>query len=369
MRIGIDCRLAGSKHAGIGRYTESLVQNLIDTKTKISWILFFHDQNQAENVLGERFHNKNIQIILTPISHYSIEEQIRMPQEFLSQKLDLLHVPHFNIPIFYKGKFVVTIHDLLWHEYKGGTATTLSPIKYFLKYLFYKLVTRMAVGKAEKILVPAKTIKDTVIKFYPKSSKKIVVTKEGGTIWDKKITRKKKLEKTLLYVGSLYPHKNIRLVLRSLKQLPDHKLLIVGSRNVFREKVEEYVKSLDIQDQVEFLGYLDDQALAELYTQVSALIQPSFSEGFGLTGVEAMSLGTPILASEIPIFNEIYQDAPFYFSPHSESSFTNAVHELESRKPVVNKKIKAGIELSKTYNWKDMSEKTLKVYKEVLADN
>ena len=187
MKIGIDCRLAGSKHAGIGRYTESLLLNLLKKDLKTNWVLFFYDKDQAKNVLKNQIKKKNVQVVIAPIKHYSLEEQLRLPKIFKSTKLDLLHVPHFNIPIFYKGKLVVTIHDLLWHEYKGGSATTLSPTKYFLKYLFYKIIARLAVTKAKKIIVPAQTIKDTVIKFYPKTKNKIVITKEGSKIWNKKI--------------------------------------------------------------------------------------------------------------------------------------------------------------------------------------
>lgn len=363
MKIGIDCRLAGSKHAGIGRYTESLVQNLLNIHNKNYWVLFFFDDEQAKSVLKEHYLNKNVEVVIAPIKHYSLEEQIRLPIIFNNSHLDLLHIPHFNIPIFYNGKLVVTIHDLLWHEFKGGEATTLSPAKYFLKYLFYKTIVKLAVSKAKKIIVPAETIKNIVVKFYPKTKNKIVITKEGSKIWDNKITTKQKFKKTLLYVGSLYPHKNIKLVIKSLSILNDYKLLISSSRNIFRDKIEDYVKNVGVQDRVTFLGYTKDEDLAQLYSEVSALVQPSFSEGFGLTGVEAMSLGTPILASNIPIFNEIYKNIAYYFSPHSESSFISAVHELE--KDDGSRLIK-GIKLSKTYSWKKMALKTLEVYSGIL---
>ncbi|NCO12380.1 MAG: hypothetical protein COZ34_04350 [Candidatus Pacebacteria bacterium CG_4_10_14_3_um_filter_34_15] len=362
MKIGIDCRLAGSKHAGIGRYTESLILNLLDNPSKNKWVLFFYDENQAKEVLKNHFADKNLEVIIAPISHYSLKEQIKLPQIFKSANLDLLHVPHFNIPIFYQGKIIVTIHDLLWHEYKGGGATTLSPVKYFLKYFFYKVITKIAVTRAKRIIVPAQTIMDTVTKFYPSTSSKIVVIKEGGKIWNKTITPSKKLKKTLLYVGSLYPHKNIKIVLRSLINLQDYKLIIVSSRNIFRDKVETFIKYEKIENRVTFLGFLNDEKLTKLYTRVTALVQPSFSEGFGLTGVEAMALGTPILASNIPIFQEIYQDVAFYFSPHSESSFTSAIHELELDD---KQRIKDGIKLSKTYSWKKMALKTLEVYSDI----
>lgn len=366
MKIGIDARLSGAKHAGIGRYTQNLIRELLKENKKNFYVCFFHDQVQADEVLGEYAKDKKVKIVITPVRHYSFAEQKKLPKLFALENLDLLHVPHFNIPIFYKGKIIITIHDLLWHEYKGGSVTTLNPVVYTLKYLFYRLVTRIAVHKAEKILVPAQTIKNTVIRFYPKTKEKIIITKEGAQIADlSKQPPLPKLKNTFLYVGSLYPHKNLNLVLQSLSSLPKYKLLLAGSRNVFQDRVKSYIKYKHIEDQVEFLGYVDDAQLAKLYQQVTALVQPSHSEGFGLTGVEAMSFGTSVLASDIPIFKEIYQNAAFYFSPHSTASFIQAVHALEMNTDTINTE---GIALAKTYSWKKMAQETLDAYQEILKN-
>ena len=132
---------------------------------------------------------------------------------------------------------------------------------------------------------------------------------------------------------------------------------------VFQDKVKSYIKYKNIENQVEFLGYVSDEKLADLYQQVTALVQPSFSEGFGLTGVEAMALGTSVLASDIPIFKEIYQDAAFYFSPHSVASFIQAVYALEQNTDEINTE---GQAIAKNYSWKKMARDTQKVYQEIL---
>lgn len=361
MKIGIDARLSGLKHAGIGRYTQNLLQKILEYDKKNSYVFFFYDQQQAREVLADKIENKNLEIVITPIKHYSLAEQLYLPKIFSQHKLDLLHVPHFNIPILYHGKLVVTIHDLLWHEYKGGSVTTLNPVMYALKYLFYRVVTKAAVRKAKKILVPAQTIKETVATYYPSTLDKIVITKEGSQLRNSDKISVTKQKNSLLYVGSLYPHKNIKLVLRALEYLPKYKLLIAGSRSVFQERVELFVKDKELEKRVTFLGYVPDEELAELYQSVTALVQPSFSEGFGLTGVEAMSVGTPILASHIPIFREIYQDVAFYFSPFSVPSFVQAVQLLESTP--LDSKLAMGKKLASTYNWDEMAQQTIEVYK------
>lgn len=368
MKIGIDCRLAGSEHAGIGRYIDQLVNHLVKD-TKSQWILFFSNKKQAQSVLPTKLRNqKHISIVYAPIKHYTLREQLLLPGIIAKQKLDLLHVPHFNIPIFYFGKMVVTIHDLLWHDHRGNSVTALPVWQYWLKYIFYRLITRAAAGKSSQIIVPSNTIKQTLINYYPKSSKKINIIKEGFPQsfqeFAKKIGSKSRNSKQLLYVGSLYPHKNVELVLRSLVQLPDYKLVIAGSRSIFMKQTERKISKLNLKDRVIITGYVDDFELTKLYLKSAALVQPSLSEGFGLTGLEALSLQTPVLASDIPIFREIYQDAAIYFDPRSVDSFTSAIKQLE--KLNTSKFAKKAKDTASEYSWKDMSEKTLEIYKSVL---
>ena len=365
-RIGIDCRLAGPKHAGIGRYTQNLVLELLEIKdNNIKWILFFTDKNQIKEVLGSKSKNKNIEIIITKIKHYGLDEQTKLAKIFKKTNLNLLHVPHFNIPVNYKGKLIITIHDLLWHEQKGKSVTTLGPVKYYLKYFAYLFITKRAVQKACTILVPTETIKKTVCRYYPFAKSKIIISKEGiansyQRELNKKTKLKKRVKKQIIYTGSLYPHKNIELVIKSLKKLDRYKLIIVGSRNVFQDRTKKLVSRFKAKKQVIFKGYLDDQKLINLYQESMALVQPSLSEGFGLTGIEAMASKTPVLASNIDVFKEIYQDAAIFFDPKDCQDFADKVKELEyaSRSQIIKK----GVAVAKQYSWQKMAKQTYQEY-------
>lgn len=369
-KIGIDCRLAGSKHAGIGRYIESLATRIIRDK-KYDWVLFFFDKNQAKEVLGQENLNKppqNLKIVLAPITHYSLKEQINLPIIFQKEKLNLLHVPHFNIPLNYRGKMIVTIHDLLWHEQRGSSVTTLPFWKYWIKYASYKLITKHAVKKAGIILVPAKTVAETLASYYPKIKNKIVVTKEGvGEVYKKEIGKTSKpllkRKKQFVYTGSLYPHKNLKLIIEALKKLPEYKLILVGSRNIFQKQTKKIIKKHSVEKQVEFAGFVPDLDLIKIYQESFALSLPSFSEGFGLPGIEAMAVGLPVLASNIKIFREIYQEAPIYFDPNSTKSFLLAVNTLEKQYP---KQLELGLKVAKQYNWDKTVKETLGSYEKLL---
>jgi len=368
MRIGIDCRLSGPKHAGIGRYIHNLIIKLPALLPDVTWVYFVNDSSQA---VGLDF--PNLEVITVPIRHYSLAEQLKLPGIFAGAKLDLLHVPHFNVPLFYQGKVCVTIHDLLWHEYRGTHVTTLSPFVYWLKYLAYRVVASQAIKKAQAIIVPAKTIKRTLQRYYPGLKPKIFVTKEGIAAEFQKpdkagLSIKLALppnRKILLYVGSLYPHKNINLVLSALAELPEYHLVLVGARNIFQDQIKTAAHQTGVESQVIMAGYLSDEELRHLMSQAWALIQPSLSEGFGLTGVEAMAAGLPVVASQIPIFQEIYGQAAIFFDPTSQASLVTALTSLDAHHR--EHLIKAGTHQAQLYSWGTMAQETLQVYQTILV--
>jgi len=362
--IGIDARLSGEKHAGIGRYSENLIKRLIklsleDPKKKIKFVLFFFDAEQAREVLGQFYEASNIKIVITSIKHYGFAEQFCLPKIYQQAKLDLLYVPHWNVPIFYHGKLAITIHDLLWHEQKGTKATTLSAWQYYFKYLAYRYISKKIAKKAQVIFVPAETIKKTVSNYYPFTKNKIVVSKEGLANAYEFVLKTNspvnhRVKKQLIYTGSLYPHKNLKVVIKSLSKIPKYKLLIASSRNIFQDQIQALVSRYKVKKQVVFLGFVTDKKLLSIYQESMALVQPSFSEGFGLTGIEAMASSLPVLASDIKIFREIYQDAAFFFDPHSCEDFLKALNELElaNRKNIVEK----GLKIANQYSFDKMAE-------------
>ncbi len=294
-----------------------------------------------------------------------------MPLQLYKLKLDLLHVPHFNVPLLYWKKTVITVHDLLWHEQRGVRVTTLHPIIYWLKYLVYRLVTWQAVTHAEHIFVPSAVVQKILLQFYPQIAvEKITVTHEsiGNELarTAAALTPRTRKKNSILYVGSLYPHKNVSLIITALKQVPDWHLRIVASRSVFLAALKKEVIAQGVADRVHLLGKLSDSELAEEYATATCLVQPSFSEGFGLTGLEAMAFSTPVLASDIPIFHEVYQDAARYFDPHSVASFITALttHSSEFKSDTYKKALHR---VRSQYSWRSLARQTLAGYQSTLS--
>lgn len=173
MKILIDGRLYGPKHTGNGRYTMNLVENLIKLDTKNQYIIllrkeYFDDLNFP----------KNWTKVLADFKHYSFEEQFKLPFILWKHSPDIVHFPHFNVPLLYFGKFIVTIHDLIMHNFFGNE-TTIRPFPiYQIWRLGYYIVFAKAVYSSTKIIVPSNAVKKELLEFYKISSTKVEVVYE-----------------------------------------------------------------------------------------------------------------------------------------------------------------------------------------------
>src|SRR6186997_2672224 len=106
MKIGLDLRMLGGG-SGIDRYITELTHELLKMDKINQYVLFFRGADQADD-----YKQYNQKIVIADIPHYSFGEQLTFPKILNQENLDLIHFPHFNVPIFYKRPFVVTIHDL-----------------------------------------------------------------------------------------------------------------------------------------------------------------------------------------------------------------------------------------------------------------
>lgn len=370
MIIGIDVRLWGTQHAGIGRYTEELVKNLQKIDKENSYILFCRKKD-AGRIPGRRKWKK----VIADIPHYTLREQTVLPFIFNKERLDLLHVPHFNVPIAYSRPFVVTIHDVLWHDVRGPEVTTLPGPLYTVKYLGYKLVVRNAVYKSERILVPSATVREDLAERFMFPKDKIAITYEGFSIkkprGEKKsleVLKKLKIKKPyLLYVGNLYPHKNIGAAVAALKLMESPPVLVVVcARSIFWERFKNFVEREKARKLVKLIGRVSDKELGVLYGSSEAFILPTLSEGFGLPGLEAMAAGTAVLCSDIGVLREIYGEAALYFDPADPRDIKDKLESFLVNPQLRSDLVKKGRKKVKHYSWHRMAEETFKAYGEAV---
>ena len=378
MKIIIDARMYGLEHTGIGRY----IINLINQIDKIS----FQSEDKNEYIILLRkkyfdslaFKNKNIKKVLADYSHYSFKEQFLLPFQLFLLKPNVVHFPHFNVPFLWFGKYVVTIHDLIKHQSRGIKTTTHNPFIYWLKHIFYLFIVYSAVKRAKKVITPSKWWKNELIKIYNLTQDKVVVTYEGVDDRFKfkkesfsNILEKFKIKKPfVIYTGSLYPHKNADRLLEAIIKINREKkiklnLVLVCARNFFLKRFEKKVKDKKAESLVKLVGFVDDKDLVALYKEAEAFVFPSLLEGFGLTGLEAMSLGLPTICSSASCLPEVYGQAVAYFDPLDINDMVEKIIQVVSDDDFKKCLTKAGFKKVKEYSWNKMAKETLMIYKSV----
>jgi len=388
-RIGIDARFYGPLGKGLGRYTQEIVDNIINIDTDNEYVVFLGVDNFDEFVVpvGAADRVKKVKI---NIRWYTLKEQLLFPFYIWRAKVDLIHFPHFNVPVLTGGKFVVTVHDLILTKFPTVRATTLNPLIYKLKNLAYRLVIWLALKRSQKIITVSQFTKNDIIDQFHISADKIVVTYEGvanlakghDTLFVKKLDEEGTLERYkikddfLLYVGNAYPHKNLESLVRVFSEVrkdrPQLRLVLVGKSDYFYERVKDYARSLGLYQEnqfdspVIFPGYVPDAELEVLFKRALFYIFPSLYEGFGLPPLEAMAKGCPVLSSDKSSMPEILGEAAVYFNPESDSEMKVAIEKMLSDEHFRTDFVAKGYQQVKKYNWWECAYATHKIYQSVL---
>jgi len=338
MRIGIDARFFGPKDKGFGRYTENLIKELGKiSNSEMEFFIFLRKDSFNEY----NPQNKNFHKILADYKWYGFKEQILFPIQIKKYKLDLMHFTHFNVPILYRKKFIVTIHDLTLRYFSTKKRSLKNFIVYSFKQLAYKIVFNYAIKNSQKIIAISEYTKQDILKYYHVSSDKIQVIYEGVT--GETGSQPQNPKPYILYIGNNYPHKNLerlKLAYAKLKEQGlDYELLLITK-------------------------FVNEQELDNLYKNASLFVFPSLYEGFGLPPLEAMKRGIPVVSSNTTCLPEILGDAAFYFNPLNIDDMAEKIKKALIDRELREELIKQGFEQIKKYDWQKMARETLEIYKE-----
>lgn len=382
MRIGIDARFYGSVGKGLGRYAQKLIENLERIDKENQYFIFLLKENFEEF----RPKNKNFTKVLANYRWYTFSEQINMPKLLNKYNLDIVHFPHFNVPIFYRKKFIITIHDLILLHFPTLKGTRLNPIFYWIKFMAYKLAIGTAVRRSKKIITVSRFSKNDILAKYPFLKKdKIEVTYEacdfkkevksrvgnGGDILKKYGI----IRPYLIYVGNAYPHKNLdRLVdswkfflnrIENSEKFPKPPyLVLVGKRDYFYNKLLEKIKKDNTRNIIS-TGFVEDIDLKFIYEQAEAYIFPSLYEGFGLPPLEAMERGLPVVANGHGCMREILGKSAYYFDGKKTGSIIETMEKMFLDSELKNDLINKGRKQILKYSWKKMAQQTKNIYNKI----
>jgi len=331
----------GSKNRGIGVYTRELLTAL------------------RKNYPKDQF--------ITPVGS---------PYRVVS---DLVHYPFFDpfyltLPWHFSRKTIITIHDLIPLKYPKHFK---SGIRGKLKWMIQSYRAHRAAAIATDSVASAEDIHQ--IMGIPES--KIFVIPLAPSTFHPTVSVNNKVKKTyhlpdryILYVGDINWNKNVPGLIKAFGELKDNDthLVLVGKVFTVCTDIDEYravsdaIEASGKQDLIHLIGYIPSHHLPSIYALSTLYCQPSWDEGFGLTVLEAMQAGCPVLSSSRGSLKEVGGDAVSYFDPGKNELGQKLLELLRSDKKREELK-DAGFIHVKQFTWDRTAKLTRELYAKILG--
>lgn len=367
MRIGIDARLVFYNRAGIGEYIVQLIEALAGLEPENDTFFVLQSRKDRSAIINcNGFERRSL---WTP-SHNRFE-QMTLSFEVSQLGLDLLHSPDFIPPFRRNCRSVITIHDLAFLLYPHFL--TKESARYYGQI-------DQAWRKTNHIIAVSEATKQDSIKMLGVPDKKISVIHEAANpiyrplpvAEARQVTRDKyKIDQDfILFVSTIEPRKNLPGLLHAYRRLRDNYkreeiLVLSGGNGWLWEEVYETVDYLNLEKHVAFLGRVPSEDLVYLYNATRLFVHPSFYEGFGLTPLEAMTCGAPVIVSNTSALPEVVGDAGLMVNPHDIDGLTVAMWRMLTDEDLRQSYIDKGLKRAKKFSWQETAKKTLEVYHKV----
>ncbi|MCH5288418.1 MAG: glycosyltransferase family 4 protein [Treponema sp.] len=305
MKLAIDCRMIGS--GGIGSY----LCGLLPTFLAEHHCLLLASSEQCASFSS----HPNAEWCECTVRPFSLMELSHFPRT-IAQRIngcDAYFTPYCNIPGGIRVPIFSTIHDIVFLDVHGLT----SALGRFARHWFYQ----HAINRSRTVFTVSEFSRSR-IRAKLRCNTPVVVTYNAAPAYlHEPLPVPIAKTDTILFVGNIKRHKGLDTLLaafgRARAQGLSATLTIVGNAEHFRTGDTKTVRFLAnaAERGITFTGKISDEQLKLLYAQARVLVQPSRYEGFGMPPLEAMTVGTPAIVSDIPVFREIYRNFPVtYFT-------------------------------------------------------
>ena len=375
MHLGFDLRRMYD--TGIGRYSRCLFSALVSLRPEYRYTVAVQDAAGAE--WAERT-CPGAHVVIAPAARYTLREMARVPVR--DPHIDVWHSPHpFQLDVGRRiPRLVLTLHDLIpiTHPHSAYARRRRGMFREFV---------RLACRRAHALVADSAFTRDEFVRLIGVPAGKVTVVHlaPAGDLADghgdgDHPPMPGVAHPYALYVGTAEAHKNVPVLLRAISRLTEGSgrmrrwsvALIGPTEGPFvaaqRAVLEREIAALGIGDRVHFLGTVPDDTLRAAYRGAVALVQPSLVEGFGLTVVEAMAAGTPVVAADTPVFREVAGDAALFFPAHDAGALAERLQQLLDRSELRAVQITRGLSRARCYGWDRVASETDRVYRRLLAE-
>jgi glycosyltransferase involved in cell wall biosynthesis len=330
VKIVIDARFTRTDHHdGISRYGASLIAataRIADVSMLVSDVR---------------------QLALLPDVPYTLINSPLSPLElFVARKVNAVGADVVVCPMQTMGTWgrkyglILTLHDLIYYEHPAPPGFLPAPVR-MLWRLYHKAFwpQRLLLNRADTVATISRTTEALMAK-YRLTRRPVRIIANAPQPAQEPRNPGDGADKTIIYMGSFMPYKNVETMVAGMAGLPGYTLHLLS--RITPERRAELERIVPPGAAVVFHNGVTDAEYDGLLRRATALVSLSRAEGYGLPLVEAMAVGTPVIASDIPIFREVGSDAAIYVDPESPGQFADAVRQLQDER-----------------HWQEMSRRSL----------
>lgn len=370
MRIGIDACLMTKGMTGIGMYIYEIIQWLAENDSEDEFFLYLNGEAGAPLALPDNWH-----VRADSEMNFLLWQIFELPKLVKEDCLELFWEPGNRMPVIPQNvKLILTVHDM---------ASYLHP-EYcsWQTHLVEKLFLRNSCRKADKIIAISEFTKKDIVHYFGIDDKKMRVIYNGGSkyclnnqydecIWNE-ICKKYELKNNyFLVIGTMNPRKNIEVIIDAYDYYRrtggKSDLLFVGKKARNSEAIDKKLENCKYKDDVIITGYVDESEKEYLYRNTEALLFPSRYEGFGLPILEAMSVGSRVVTSNVSSIPEVAGEAALYLNEIDNSQQLASIMfhvesmSLQERAELVQK----GLKQAELFSWSKCASEVLDVFSEL----
>ena len=364
MIVGIDARKMWD--GGIGTYIRGLIGAVAERPRTHELVALIAPEDH-----GHRVWPPAVREVEVRAGKYGLREHWAIPDAARRAGVQLLHAPHYTLPLGWNGAAVVTIHDLIHVRFARFFTPGAA--------LYARTLAGLAAHRARAVIVNSSHTARDVIELLELPPARVHVIPLGLTPG----LRRSTLEETeefrrtrslpaefVLYVGARKGHKNLGLLLEALARIEGGRrpaLVLTGPPWSASDPLGVQARRLGIERWLHFAGDLrDPDDLGRLYGAAKLYVQPSLTEGFGLPPLEAMACGTPVLSSTGGALPETVGDAAEKLPPEDPARWAAAIETLLADSGKRAEMVRRGLEHAARFTWERAAEKTIEVYERAM---
>jgi glycosyltransferase involved in cell wall biosynthesis len=365
MKIAFDLRRIGNP--GIGRYMKCLAESIAAQAPEHEYLLILPPESE------HLVHAPNAQKLCTGLKYYSFREQFELPRILSRHRVDLLHSPHFLLPLVRPCPAVATIHDVIY-------LACPEDLPALSGRLYYRTMMNACARMATCLITDSEHSGNEIVRYLHADPAKIEIVYpavdpffQSGADPAEVISARSRFgfdREYILCVGIYKPRKNHAGLLKAFQLLlkggMQSQLVIAGPMGEGEPDLRRLARELGIAQHLSFTGFVNDTDLRALYSGARVCVCPSLYEGFGFTVLEAMACGTPVVSSSATSLPEVAGKAALYFDPHKPEEMAIQLCRAFSDDALRASLISDGRSNLLRFNWAETARQTLAVYHQAL---